>query len=182
MVVIVRYIRTPIYPSFLIFLNPYIYLLTSIVIYSLYRFKKVLGVLFLLIILTTSIVYVWKDIVTAENRSYKTAKLWRDQLVERYPEEKFSLYDFELLNTDKTFPFVLVLETENLIDNNGIKIGIANASSGAQFRDWAKVVFGEVESHQAFLLDSSTILELESTGWRRIDPEVIYGSVQNWYK
>lgn len=182
MLIIVRYTRTPLFESFLIFLNPFIFLLTAKTIHVAYSFSRYVGILFLLIIAFSSVIHVREDILLATNTAYKTSVEWRDRLLESYPDKKFTIYDYEVRSTGQTLPFVLLLETENRIDKNGIKVGFANLSRGVKFKERPPVLIGDLGDLQGFLLEGLSERDLKKFGWKRIDPEVIYDSVQNWYK
>ena len=180
MIAILRYIRTPLFDSFLIFLHPFIFLLTGIAIQNVFRYKKVIGIMSLVIILAGSMILSIKDIWGATNYTAKRAASWRGQLIEKYPTKKFAVYDFLNGTGSISLPLVLFLNEHGKIDDKGLKIGIVIATSGAEFQH--PVISGDKTGYQVLNLDSSKSAELKQSGWVFINPSEIYNSTEGWYK
>lgn len=180
MVVILRYIRTPLYDSYLTFLHPFVLLLSGWVVYLIYRKSKILGLLVLLIILGGSLYKDYFEITYRGDITRKIVKIWQRQLYKSYPGQKFSVYDYRYKYVDKSVPFVLYLYQEGKVSNNGVKIGLVIQTAKENFSN--KVVAGSKDGYEFIALGSSSSASLEKLNWVNVNPSYIYNSTENWRK
>lgn len=180
MVTLVRYVRTPLYDSYIVFLHPFIFLLTGWVIYSLYKKNKFLGSAFFTIIVTFSLV---KDIeelnYNKANYPVKEATASVGLLKKKFPDQKFSVYSYKYQLSDKNFILALYLDAENLIDQNGRRVGIVIATESAVTK--FPIILGEMPNQRLLDLNSSKSAELGKSDFANVNPKQIYYMTQEWY-
>lgn len=179
MVTVVRYLRTPLFPSYVVFLHPFILLLTGWAILIVLKRNLLIAYLFLALIIGGSLYTDVLKIIKSENFTAYVVKLWIDRISEKYPGKKFAVYDLNYERGDKSLPLVLFLDSENKLDDNGFKIGLGMDKSGKQAEVYP-VILGERGDYQFFDLNSSTGAELSKGKWYLISPELIYSSTQDW--
>lgn len=175
-----RFARTPLYDSYLLTAHPFIFLLSGWIIYLVYKFNKIAGLLFLLILVTTSLITdisEYKRLLHTDMK--KSAYLFKDILIKKYPDKKFAMYDYQNKTAPLSQSVTVLLENEGRIDDNGIKIGMVVATPGAQFT--FPVVYGDKGGYQYFDLSSSSNAQLYQQEWVPINPSQIYRAVQEWY-
>lgn len=139
----------------------------------------ILGLLLIFLIISGSIQKDIQEIKNSENFTAYVANLWINKILEKYPHEKFAVYDLQYARRDKSLPLALFLDINKKIDDKGLKIGITIATSGSQFKH--PVIFGERGGYQIFNLNSSTSAELSTESWAFVNPSQIYHSTQEWF-
>lgn len=180
MLVILRYTRTPLFDSFIVFIHPFVIILTGWVIYKVFQKHRLVGLALLCIIVFSSL---YKDIYLIKNSSNFTAKqayLSKERLTKVYPSDSFAIYDYQFKNTNNSLPLVLFLQAEGKISDHGRRIGVVTATpSSSLWRD-SHLVF-EGDGYQLFDLNASTGAQLGSASWALMNPSEIYTSTQKWY-
>lgn len=179
MFIMLRYFRGERFDSYLVFLHPFVITLTGWMVLNLYKKKIAVGLLLLILIVGGSIQRDIQEIKNSENFTAYIVKLWINQILEKYPHEKFAVYDLQYARRDKSLPLALFLDVGKKIDDKGLKIGIAIASSGSQFK--YPVIVGKGGAYQIFNLNSLTSTELSAEGWAFVNPSQIYRSTEEWY-
>lgn len=174
-----RYLRTPLFDSYLIFLHPFILLLTGWLILGLYKKKAFFGIVVFVVILMGSFSKDIREISFSGNYAAIEGTRRVKTLSEKFPNEKFSVYSYKYKWTDKNLALSLFLSAENKIDENGRKIGIVVATKEAEF-DYSIIEGGKV-GYQLIDLSSSTSGQLSESRWVRVNPEDIYQATQEWY-
>ena len=148
-------------------------------IVTFYKGKFILlGLVIVLSLVILSMIKNIPEIMNAENHTAFLSKRWMDQINEKYPKEKFAIYDLRLIYRDKSVPLVLFLQTQKRIDNDGVKLGLFIATSGAKIEH--PIIIGDRGGYQILNLSSSTSAELDSAGWAFVNPSVIYSSIEEW--
>lgn len=180
MFVILRYIRTPLYDSYLTFLHPFVLLLTAWIILFAYKKKKIFGLIFMIIILSGSLYKDFYEITYHGNITRQIVRIWQEKLIKKYPNDKFVFYDYKYKYRDVSVPLVLYMYYDGKIDNGGRKIGIGVGTDREPI--YNKVVIGEKGGYQLFDLDASNSATLERAGWINVNPSYIYNSTENWRK
>lgn len=177
--ILLRYTRAPLFDSYLVFLHPFILLLSTFAIVSLYKKKKFAGVLFFFLIISGSVQKDVKEIKGATNYTASRASHWKDLLVHTYPGQKFAMYDYKY--GGYSFPLILFLEVNNKLSDKGYKIGF-----GSPKEENYKRFHPEIRENKAGFtlrdLNSSSSAELQKEGWAFVDPSIIYHSTVEWYK
>ncbi|MEK7450629.1 MAG: hypothetical protein AAB662_01675 [Patescibacteria group bacterium] len=178
-VIVLRYTRTPLYDSYVVFLHPFIILLTGWLIYAVYKMKKSLGVLLLIVILAGSIIKDVRQIGNAENYTDFQVKNWKKTLISQFPSSKFALYDHQYKTVNKSLPLVLYLDSDRKISDNGLRIGMTFATMSGEFKQ--PIIVGDKTGHQILDLSSSTSAQLKNDEWVFINPSAIYKSTEEWF-
>ncbi|MDP2638362.1 MAG: glycosyltransferase family 39 protein [Candidatus Levybacteria bacterium] len=179
-VIVLRYTRTPLFESYVVFLHPLILLLTGWLMYVLYSVKKAFGILFIVIVLIGSANKDINEIVNAENYTSFRVNNWKNKLTSQFPGDKFSLYDYKYKTVDMSLPLVLYLNSDKKIFDKGIKIGMVFATKSGEFN--FPLIYGEKTGHQILNLNSLTNKELREEGWTLINPSEVYRTTEDWYK
>lgn len=179
-VIVIRYTRTPLFDSYIVFLHPFILLLTGWLIYLIYKIRKMLGVIVLLLILAGSINSDVSQIMNAENYTDFQVNNWRKKLYSKFPNNSFALYDYKYKTVDKSLPIVLYLNSDRKISDNGMKIGMRFATMSGEYK--YPVIVGEKTGHQILDLNSLTERELREEDWIFINPSEIYRKTEDWHK
>jgi len=179
MLIMVRYARTPLYDSYLLIIHPFIFLLTGWVILNCFKLNRILGILLFLIIVAFSFNKDIHEIMNATNSTALRAEKDRSILVERYPNTRFAIYDYKFQTPGISEPLTLFLDEKNIIDDNGIKIGVTTATFSAKIK--LQIVYNK---GGYYLLDISSLnkAQLASYGWESVNPSAIYRNVEEWYK
>ena len=180
MVVLLRYVRTPLFDSYIVFLHPFIIMLTGWVVYSLYKINKSLGMIALVVLLVGSSKENIIQINSEGNYTSMYVQAWKKTLLTKFPNEKFALYDFEHKTVDKSLPLVLFLDSDSQTDDDGMKIGLLIEANKLRLK--RTVINGNEGGHQIVNLNSSTSAQLENEGWVFVNPSAIYKSTEEWYK
>jgi hypothetical protein len=157
-------------------MHPFILLITAWAMYQIYRYNNIVGILLFVIVASGSI---WKstlEIFTPQNRTAAVSKDLREKLIKFYPDERFAVYDYKYDETGRSVPAVLYLDEQNLLDNNGRRIGFLRAKQQDLFQT-------EIISSSSGLvsdLSSSNSAILIKDGWIRVNPFYIYQSTEEW--
>ena len=112
--------------DYMLYLSPFILIFTAFLIDQLFGFKNVL-IKFIGAALLTLIVLIslWNIGNTLSYRNtFPAEENIANTLINKYPNEKFSLYDYRYQNTGYSMPLSLLLRNKNKLDVKGIKIGI----------------------------------------------------------
>lgn len=178
-IVIIRYTRTPLYYSYIVFLHPFVLMLTGLAVYFLYKSKKILGIVALAILLIGSSIENVRQINSERNFTSILVNDWKSTLLKKYPNKKFALYDYMHKTVDKSLPLTLFLDSDSKIDDKGMKIGLViNAS---KLRPKRPIINGKEGDHQIVNLESSTSAQLKRDGWAFVNPSSIYKTTEEWY-
>lgn len=126
MLVLVRYTRTPLFDSFIVFMHPFILLFTALAIFSIYKKNVVIGLSFMFLIAIGSFFKDIKEIKLATNHAAPWSEEQKRVLMKNFPNHKFAMYDFKYKTTGASLPLVLFLYTDKKIDNGGDKAWSSN--------------------------------------------------------
>lgn len=177
MIVMLRYIHTPIFENYIVFLHPFIVLFSGLFLYTVYRFNRFLGIIAILIVVAGS---VYKLIPEMRQTNYNDdlARKWQALLYQKYPDQQFVLYDYKLDSTNRSYPLVLHLYTDGRISDDGMRIGVIHATAGATIKQ--EVLDRVITDNDLVNLESSTAAELDKEKWFPINPSFLYKSMQAW--
>lgn len=180
MFIILRYIRTPLFDSYLVFISPFIILLTVYFAYFFWKKRILLGIL-----LTSVIVFFsfHKDIQEinhpGNNLLRTTVERWQSLIFNKFPNEKFSFYDYNLDSRSTSFPLVYYIYFQNKVAGEGRKIGIVKPAKEYSFP--YEFLIDTTTGYRLYVLSGSQE-SLEAEGWFSINPREVYESTQNWKK
>lgn len=178
-VVFIRYTRTLIFESYIMFMHPWIFLIVGWVILFISKKSMVLGLTLLAIVSLGSLQKNMPQIVNSKNYTASLADIWSKELVRKYPNNKFAVYDHKYITKEKSLSLVLYLDRLKKIDDNGIKIGLTISTPGAKFV--FPPIIGKKGEYQVFNLNSSNSSQLSNEGWFLLNPSQIYNSTEEWY-
>lgn len=179
MISLVRYTRTPLFDSYFVFLHPFFLLITAWLVYKLFVINKIFGVLLCMTIIVGSFIRIYPNITGKENIAPHRSELWKNILTIKYPGKKFKIYDASYRHVSKSLPLVLLLQKENLLDENGVKIGVAATRSAEQGQ------YPIIKEGRIFLLldlNNSSKKYLQKGNWVSVNPKDVYYSTEEWYK
>lgn len=175
-----RYLRTPLFDSYLMFLHPWIFLFVAWTISFIFLKNNVAGMLILTLLVSGSLVKDIKEISITSDLTAKKATKWENTLNKRFPNQKFAVYDYRYKYTSQSVPFSLFLDADEKINDHGIKLGIiVVASKSSQFN--FPVLSGEIGDFQVYNLSSSSSAQLQKSEWIFINPSAIYHNTEEWY-
>lgn len=180
MFIILRYTRTPLFDSFYVFLHVFILLITAWVIFYLYQWKKIIGILLFLFIIILSI---YRDSGEISKDTFNVNPQQADSqmqfLLKKYPGKKFSIYDYQFHTSAYSQALSLYLDAANKINDKGFAVGYADLSEKGRFQQYL------IPGYEGgFLLIDMQKLppNLKKEKWVSVTPQGIYNSGQNWYK
>jgi hypothetical protein len=176
---ILRYTRTPLFESYLVFLHPFILILSAWGIFSLWKKNYYAGLVLLVLVVGNSLAFDRSLIVSATNFTAKVTDERLASLVKQYPGEKFTIYTYHYKWVDANAPLVLRLETKRLLSPSGKKVGLVIATRSGEFT--FKIMRGSEVGYELLDLNSSSSAQLEKAGWSELSPESIYRETQEWY-
>ena len=168
-VCIIRYTRTPLFDSYIVFLHPFIFLFCGWLIYLIYIKQKIIGSIALFVVILLSLQKTIGEIKYLGNVVAVSSTLQRQEsLIKNYPNTKYAVYDLNNKTTSITFPLVLFLEERNLSSERGRRVGVVLDKEQGQY-----IIFD---------LQKKTDQELSREGWQLITAERVYLSTEEWYK
>lgn len=172
--ILLRYYRGPSFESYYVFIHPFVLLLTAWLIWRIFSWKRIIGLILLVYLLYGSTQENIAHYRVEKNGTYPLVKIWEQELVKKFPGKKFALYDYYFHSQDKTASLVLVLMVDGLIDDRGVKIGVS-----IDPRTKSKRAFYTDGRH--FLSDISG-LKVEGDKWAFLNPSEIWKDKEEWYK
>lgn len=173
MIVALRYVRTPIFTSYIMFLNPFVIILTGWIVYLTYKIKPYLAVILLILIVIGSL---WNSKAALQGgltHSYYESKYWEKVLEEKYPGQKFAIHDYKFDTDGRASSFALVLFVDGLVSDDGVKIGVAKGEN--------KLGIVINKSFGYVIVDINEV-KVEGDDWGFINPSRHYDASQNWYQ
>ncbi len=179
MVILIRYMRVPIFASFITVTHPFVFLITAWGIYVIGKQWKAVGLIVFAIILAGSIWKTYRELSPKHvNLTADSAKETRLLLKKLYPGEKFAIYDLNYDETRRSVPTALYLEEQGMIDEHGRPIGYIRAKTQAIFHtDIISSSSGLISD-----LSSSSSATLTKDGWIRVNASDIYRETEDWKK
>lgn len=183
MVIMLRYLRAPLFDSYLMFISPFVLLFSSLFIYLIARKQKIIGIVILCIIIGFSLNKTLIDIKNSKNEMALRTQFWMQLLVKKYPNQKFAIYDYQYRTSGFSIPLVMYMQYNNLLDNNGYKIGFGNPSEKDDPKNahsFAEIK-GNTMGFNLMDINSSTSAQLTKSGWAQVNPSFIYKSTEEWY-
>lgn len=180
LLVIVRYTHAPLFESFVVFLHPSILILVSGVVVAWFRKMKILGIVLLMILLFSTLQKNWEEITHATNTSRLDMMKFSSYLEQTFPDKKFVIYDFHNKTRQKSLPLVLLLETKNKLDEQGMPIGISFPEPPQDIPH--RLIHEDVSGIRFWDLSASSSSVLEKDNWASQMPSTVYKETQSWYQ
>lgn len=182
MFIILRYIRTPLFESFFVFIHPFIIFMSGWLFFKIYKKVKIVGSILLILILLTSIFNFWEPINKARNNTFKQAEELKNMLYRRYENQAFSIYDYGANNSSISMPLVLSLYMDRRVGDEGRKIGLYRSTKDSWTTVEGELIYGEGGSLQIYDLSASASPELVDLGWNNYNPKTVFNETQYWFK
>lgn len=178
-----RYLRTPLFENYITFIHPFVFLLTGWVILKLLKINKIAAIILLFAVCALSFKETITEMKGSTNATDIQAKQFSKFLELKYPNEKFSVYDYDHRTTNRSLPMVLYLQTHGRMSDNGRKIGYGlKIPKNAYLLQPYPVIYGEQWSDQLFDLSASKSGDLIKAKWEDVNPAALYNSVQYWFR
>ncbi len=179
MFIMLRYFRGERFDSYVVFLHPFILILTGWVVYYLFRLNYFLGVIACAALIVGSMYLNVAEIKSATNYTAIRATSWRQMLTKKFSGKKFALYDYGYKSARYSLPLVLFLQADGKLSDYGYKIGFGNPPE--EQRSFHPEIKENMGGFTLRDLNSSSSAELTKEGWSFINPNAIYRSTEEWY-
>ena len=180
MVIFLRYLRTPLFDSYLMFLHPFILLLAGWFTYRFYRINKIGGLFIIMTVLLFSFLKDISELTFKGNYSAIEAGESIEFLFKKFPENKFSVYSSQYRWADKNLILSLYLYSKGRIAEDGRKIGVV-FTSGAETFVYPTLI-ERPNGYKILDLDGYASSELSKDKWVKVNPKQIYERTEEWYK
>jgi len=179
--VMLRYFRGERFDGYIIFLHPFILILTGWACLELFKFNRFVGILIIALFVLGSLRIDYSTINNSNNSMQRSVQYWEDLLIKRYPNKKFALYD---LPDNQQWGFRLALglflDEKGKVSENGYKIGIGNPLPRDKM--FHPKIISEKTGLDLWDLNSSSSAQLQSEGAKFVNPSAVYDDVEGWYK
>ncbi len=179
-VVMLRYFRGERFDSYLMFLHPFILILTGWVCFELFKLNRFVGILIIILFVFGSVRTDYFMIKNSTAHMQENVGYWKNLLINTYPGTKFALYDLSDRSPGFRMSLGLFLEEANKLNDNGYKIGIGNPLP--QYRMFHSKIKGASVGEDLWDINSSSSGELSKEGAKFVNPSAIYQDVEGWYK
>lgn len=178
--IMLRYFRGERFDSYLIFLHPFILILTGWACLRLFKLNRLVGIsIFILLVLgSTRVDYFMIRDSTAHMQ--KNVEHSRKLLIKIYPGKKFSLYDLDDSSPGFRLSLGLFLSEINKVNKDSYKIGIGDPLP--QYRSHHSKIQGTGVGIDLWDINSSSSAELAREGAKFVNPSAVYEDVEGWYK
>src|SRR5260221_890604 len=183
MFAVLRYLRTPLFDSYLMFLNPFVLLFSAWFVYWLIKTQKIAGILILISILISSMLLDIQNISQSTNDTAIRANFWSMMIKAAYPmQKKFSMYDYGYATSWLSLPLTLYMQNQDKITENGYKIGFGMAGREDPANEHSfPIIPGNKMGFVLVDVEASSSGQLSSHHWVKINPENVYHSTEAWY-
>ncbi len=178
-VIYLRYVRTPLFQSYLVFLHPFVLLITARAVYYFLRFRFIIGLLLTVVIVLMSFMLSVDHIQRATNRMSEEAGHWADVLVNNYPNKKFTMFDYKYYSGSYSLPLVYYLYHKDKIDDSGYRVSFGISSEDKKFH---KMIKGNKMRFELWDMNASSSAQLQKAGYAFMNPSEVYRSTQDWQK
>ncbi len=177
--ILMRYVRNPLFDSYLNFLHPFVFLICAYAIYRVFAKSRIIGCLLLLIVLTSTLIRDVAEVTYPGNvTTLSTVKSLDSEINSKLGKKKITLYDLDYKQVGISLPLSLRLDVENRIDDAGAPIGIKVSDNSY----YDHKIIANSSGFSIVDLTGSSAASLVAAGWHPIDASYIYNSTENWHK
>jgi hypothetical protein len=180
--VMLRYYKGVIFDGYIVFLHPFVLVFSAWVIYKIFKLNKIVACILVLIVFCLTMFANYQQISTATNNTAKEVTMLKQELLQKFPNTQFSVYDYKFSQNSRSYPFVMYMSKDNKINDGGMKIGLANFNSGDKMRADLPLIINDKLGFQVYDLSSSTSAILLRDKWVFVDPSEVYKTSEEWYK
>ena len=177
-IVMLRYTRTPLFESYIVFLHPFILLLSTWVVFQLIQANKLFGLIVTGTIIFFSLQKDYIEISKATNTTAITAHTWQEFLTKKYPEKKLTIYTKISQIRDRSIALTLYLQAMQKNDGKSMAIGVI-ATDAAYIKE--PILYGKNDEIKLIDLHRYSTKEINEARWELLSPEAIYVATESWY-
>lgn len=187
LLVLNRYYKGERSEGYLMYLTPFVIIITGWCIDQVlnikknYTFQNVIGYGLFAIIVFGNILFATTQILSAYN-NHKEIERIRDLLINKYPSQKISLYDFEWKTSNKSYPLSAFLKLQNKTGKHGIPIAVMPESSLKNIDQSGVIIFTTSRYEKIVDLTNEKTFNLHLKRWVRVNQEDIYDDLMKWTK
>jgi hypothetical protein len=179
-IVLLRYYKGQLFDSYLVFLHGAVLLMTALLIYYIYLWKKVAGIFCLFFVVMASFLGIYSEVKGSANGTFLRSESVARVLESKFPEKNFSVYDYRYMSPGVSLPIVLYLDYKQKVAETGIKIGVTSLADAASMSAFPIL---DTSLDVALLdLSASSEGELEKVGWGGVNPSDVQRSTVRWYR
>lgn len=178
-VCVLRYVRTPLFDSYLVFLHPFVLIISAGFIYILGKKNSIIALFAIFIFLAGSTLRTYKEIKNVSNTTITNVEKLEKILDATY-SGKYAIYDYKYQSSSISLPLVLSLYTHHKIDDNGLRVGLISYQEITPF-DY-QVLEKNLTGVNLINLNKKSHKELIGEGWVFTNPSYVYEETQDWYK
>lgn len=176
-VILIKDTRTPLFSSYLVFLHPYILILTAWVCFELMNKNRLLGIIVILLLTAVTLKQTVDENINSSNRTSVAGKEIRNYLLIRYPGKKFSLYDNQYKTALYSLSLSLYLDADRSIDDHGIILAFNNENTAPE--DW-ELLLTKKDLFSVYLVPEPYRQKLVMPEWNNVNPSGIYHEAVEW--
>lgn len=176
--ILYRYSRTERFWGYILYFQPLVVIFSSWVSWRLIKIKKTVGYLFLFLIIIFTMQRNLIELKKQDNGVKKVTEAitW---LKQKYPKQKFRVYDYYFLDPGMSQMLSLFLDFEGMIEEeNGVLIGV---SQGKLEKYPPPIYKTYLEKEFDFYHLEPKILE-EDKGWTNVNPDFVYEDILFWWQ
>ncbi len=173
-----RYTRTPLFESYIVFLHPFILLLSAWLVMQLYKAKNIIGVISAVIVIICSLQKDYSEIAKATNTTAVTAKKWQVFLNKKYPDKKIIIYTATSKIRDRSIALSLYLQVAENNNTEHMEVGVV-ATESAYLKE--PILYGKNDEIKLIDLHEYTTQQMNEAKWEVLSPEAIYVATESWY-
>lgn len=165
---------------YLYYLQPFVFICSSYLVWSICKFKHGIYIGLLIFISLCIITTSGSLKQLSSNRENRLYNNLINQLIENYPQRKFSLYNCSTNQRNRAYGLALLLNNKQKLSDQGIKIGIADTTcmlEQARQDKKARAKINTGNNNIIFLLLSETSSHLRTQGWIDVNPENVYNAI-----
>ena len=183
-IVVLRYSRVELFEGYLIFIHPLVIFVSGWIVAQGIKLKRLRLVTYLLVISIVvgsaieDIAFITRPFVFAS-----TVKSSVETLVAAYPGKKFVPYDYQYRSSEFTYSLSLLLNQRDLIDQNGIPIGVCKFSCPDVLKVGKKIIIvGQGTTYGINDLSYDFNRYLISPEWNDLSPTNTLKEVGFWWE
>ncbi len=175
--ILLRYHRGERFEGYLIYFHPLILFFSAWGLVTLAKsYKKIVFFIVLIVVIFGFKIFL-PEMLLAQNQTPILEKIVKT-LKERYPEKKFSIYDYNFASSAYSYGISVFLDKEGLIDKEGIPIGVCSPSCPQQF----PLISDLYEPAKVVDISSLPKEEFKKPTWNNVNPRVVFEEVTLWWQ
>jgi len=167
------------FENFLSFIFPFILFISAWTCFILFKKNKFAGTFVIIIISLFTLISNFSQINNAVNNTSTITNYFKNALIKNYPNTKFSLYNYNNINTDIAYSLSLYLDMEGKISDQGMRIGFANVGAPVNHQI---IINNKALGLTIYTLHGTSNKEINKENFKPVNANNIYNQVENWYK